>query len=67
MHSWCENPDLPFDLLYSSRHPDLVVPDLNKCASKYMVEQKEKIPVIHELVRRNLDARAGMQQRGQIL
>ena len=32
----------------------------------YMVEQKERMPVIHELVRRNLDASAGMQQRGQI-
>ena len=32
----------------------------------YMVKQKERMPVIHELVRRNLDASAGMQQRGQI-
>ena len=31
-----------------------------------MVEQKEKMPVIHELVRKYLDASAGMQQRGQI-
>ena len=66
MHSRCENPDLPFDLLYSSRRPDLVVRDLNKCASKYLVEQKERMPIIHELVRRNLEASAGMQQRGQI-
>ena len=63
MNSWC---DLPFDLLYSSHRPDLVACDLNKCASQYLVEQKERMPVIHELVRRNLDANAGMQQRGQI-
>ena len=53
---------MPFDLLYSSRRPDLVVHDLNKCASKYLVEQKERMPMIHEHVRRNLDASAGMHR-----
>ena len=62
MHSPCENPDLPFDLLYASRHPDLVARDL-MCASKYLVEQKERMPFIHELVGRNLDTSAGMHQR----
>ena len=64
MHSRCENPDLLFDLLYSSCHPDLIACDLNKCASKYLVEQKERIPVIHELVRRNLDAKCGNAAEG---
>jgi len=66
MLSRCENPDLPFDLLYSSRGPDLNARDLNKCPSKCMVEQKERMPVIHELVWRNLDASAIMQQRSQV-
>ena len=65
MHSRCENPDLPFDILYATRRPALVARNL-KCASEYLVEQKEKMPAIHELVRRNLDASARMQQRGQI-
>ena len=65
MHSRCENPDLLLDLLYTSRRPYLISRNLF-CASKYLVEQKERMPAIHELVQRNLDASAGMQQRGQI-
>ena len=64
MHLRCENPDLPFDLLYTSRRPDLVSRNLI-CASKYLVKQKERMPAIHELVRRNLDTSEEMQQRGQ--
>ena len=65
MHSRCQNPDLPLDILYTSRRPDLVKRNLI-CASKYLVEQQERTSAIHELVRRNLQASAKMQQRSQI-
>ena len=39
MHSRCENPDLPLDLLYTSRRPDLIKRN-KKCAAKYMTMSK---------------------------
>ena len=65
MHSPCENPDLPLDILYTSRRPDLVRRN-RICAAKYMVEQQARMTAIHEVVRKNLYASAEMQQRGQI-
>ena len=65
MHSRCENPDLPLDLLYTSRRPDLLKRK-RVCATKYMEEQKARMSLIHGLVKKNLRASAEMQQRGQI-
>ena len=45
MHSHCENPVMPLDILYTSRRPDLVKRNLN-CASKYLVEQQERMSVM---------------------
>ena len=65
MLSCCENSDLPLDVLYTSRRPDLIQPTL-ACESQYLVEQKQRMLSLHELVRKQLQASAGMQQRGQI-
>ena len=65
MHSRCENPDLPLDILYASGRHDLVEREL-LCNATYLVEQKEKMLKIHDLVRNELHKSAGMQQRGQI-
>ena len=65
MHSRCENPDLPFDALYTSRRQDLDQRNV-QCKSQYLVDQKEQLLAIHELVRKHLQASAEMQQRGQI-
>ena len=65
MHSRCENPDLPLDLLYTSRRPDLI--KRNKIgAAKYMVEQQRHMTAIHDVVSKHLQSSAEMQQRGQI-
>ena len=65
MHSQCENPDLPLDLLFTSCRPDLIRRN-NKCTAKYMVEQQQRMTAIHEVVRKHLRSSAEMQQRGQI-
>ena len=64
MHSRCENPALPLDLLYTSRRPDLVQRN-RLCAAKYMVKQQQRMTAIHALVRKNLQASVEMQHRGQ--
>ena len=62
MHSRCDNPRMPLDLLLDPPKETLLERDAG-CYSHYVEEQRLRIQGVHEIVREQLEKAASMQSR----